>query len=134
VQNPPPGAFLDCLVESAAQYAIYVLHAGGGGWNFGLNPGNYSENLSLTIPKGDYIVEWVNPENGTVMKSDELNHKGGTVNVQSPQYKLDIALSIKKPGLQTPADNSRRNISGVFICRKSPGNGHGAVLRQVLRW
>lgn len=76
-----PGAFARVLSEPGKQYALY-LHNG------------TRCDLHLSLPPGKYITDWINTKDGISLKSEKLNHKGGTIILQSPEYKEDIALRI----------------------------------------
>ncbi|MGI6455714.1 MAG: cellulase family glycosylhydrolase [bacterium] len=50
----------------------------------------------LKIPEGNYRVEWVNTITGNVDKSETVEHPGGNLAVQSPEYDGEIALRINR--------------------------------------
>jgi hypothetical protein len=69
------------LAEAGKQYAFYLM-------------GGKQVSPELNLPKGDYLLEWLNPLDGKVLKKEKLSHAGGKVTVSSPAYKEDIALKI----------------------------------------
>lgn len=71
------------LAEPGKQYAMYLM----GGKQ--VNPG-------IQLPLGSYFLEWINPVNGKVEKKESLHHKGGNVQLTSPEFKEDIALKIMR--------------------------------------
>ena len=81
--NPAKSATVSARVlgEAGKAYAIYVR-------------GGTSAQLTLDLPQGSYKAEWVNTKTGKVDKVEEI--KGGTVNLSSPEYSEDIALSIRQ--------------------------------------
>jgi hypothetical protein len=77
----PAGTSARALVEPGKAYAIY-LHGGD------------RAALELEIPAGSYRAEWLNPRTGIVDKSQDVDHKGGRVTLESPRYGEDVALRI----------------------------------------
>jgi hypothetical protein len=77
----PPGATAQALAEPGVAYAIYIQ-------------GGDQANLTLDIPAGDYQAEWVNPCIGDIEDSQDVNHRGGSLTLESPHYSEDIALRI----------------------------------------
>jgi hypothetical protein len=70
------------LAEPGKAYAIYVLG------------GNKSE-LSVHLPPGRYLAEWVDTKTGSVAKSERFEHTGGPRPLVSPAYGEDVALRIR---------------------------------------
>jgi Putative collagen-binding domain of a collagenase len=81
----PPGATVYTLVEPGRTYAAYIMD----GEKF---------NLSLDVGAGRYRAEWLNPRTGAIDKTQELQHTGGKLNLNSPSYVEDIALKLIKTG------------------------------------
>jgi hypothetical protein len=54
------------------------------------------EALVLDLPGGTYKAEWVDPALGSVLSSATFVHQGGNQELSTPEYKLDIALRIKR--------------------------------------
>jgi hypothetical protein len=71
------------LSETGKQYAAYFLHG-------------QQVSPTLSLPAGDYAVEWMDPVTGTYTKKETLRHKGGKVVITSPPFEFDIALRIVK--------------------------------------
>lgn len=69
------------LAETGKQYAIYWM-------------GGKQVNLELTLPKGNYSLEWISPLTGKTEKKGLLNHSGGKAWLESPVYQEDMALKI----------------------------------------
>jgi hypothetical protein len=103
----PPGAFLRAISEPGKQYALYIHHSRYGCWYwkpmkmgscYTVVPGSYQESLVLNIAPGNYKMEWIDPETGTVYRSDSFIHNGGVRNFDTPPYRIDIALKIVSVG------------------------------------
>jgi hypothetical protein len=61
---------------------------------FPLDSKQRSFELLLEIPGGSYTVDWVNPKTGTVDKSVNFSHAGGSRSLGSPLFTDDVALRI----------------------------------------
>ena len=69
------------LAEPGKQYAVYVF-------------GGSQVTLSLEVPKGQYVAEWLNPVTGAIDRREEVTHGGGVAQLASPSYGEDIALRL----------------------------------------
>jgi hypothetical protein len=76
----PSDATARALAEPGKAYVIYVR-------------GGTQANLVLELPAGRYQAEWLNPRTGTIDKREEVEH-GGTLTLESPLYREDIALRL----------------------------------------
>ncbi|MGL6267821.1 MAG: hypothetical protein ACRC2O_07830, partial [Chitinophagaceae bacterium] len=81
----PIGLKAYMLVEDGIQYAFYIM-------------AGRSISPQFNLPKGTYIVDWLNPVSGTYSHKKEIKHKGGKLTIQSPETSADIALRIKRKG------------------------------------
>jgi hypothetical protein len=54
--------------------------------------------FSLDVGSGKFRAEWLNPRTGAIDKTQELQHDGGKLNLESPSYVEDIALRLLKTG------------------------------------
>lgn len=89
--------FHRALSEPGQQYALYIHHSSEkAGGSYTVVPGDYREELMLNLPAGHYRVDWVDPETGSVLNSINLIHEGGNRTLNTPAYKIDIALKIKR--------------------------------------
>jgi hypothetical protein len=52
--------------------------------------------LQLRLDRGQYRADWIDGLTGTVKQSEEIDHKGGIKEVQSPTFEGEIALRIKQ--------------------------------------
>ncbi|MFB3785038.1 MAG: cellulase family glycosylhydrolase [bacterium] len=71
-----------CLAEAGQAYAFYV--------RFGSQA-----KIRLNIPQGSYQADWIDTLTGKVKQSEKVNHPGGEMILESPEYVDDIALRIK---------------------------------------
>lgn len=69
------------LSEPGRQYAVYLF-------------GGPEAKLSLALPVGTYVAEWVSPVTGKVVKSEAVTATGATTELASPRYEADIALRV----------------------------------------
>jgi hypothetical protein len=77
----PPRTRVYSLSESGKQYAAYF-------WR------GQQITPTLSLPAGNYIVEWIDPASGKQTKKETLRHKGEKVVIESPPFDFDIALRI----------------------------------------
>jgi hypothetical protein len=77
----PSDASARALAEPGAAYAIYIQ-------------GGNQINLTLDIPVSDYKAEWLNPRTGKIDRTQDVNHRGGSLMLASPPYSEDIALRL----------------------------------------
>ncbi len=85
------------LSQYGKQYALYIHHSEGGGEaSYTVTPGHYQETLVLALPAGDYQAEWIDPASGSTLASESFSHAGGTHNLKTPTYTIDIALRITR--------------------------------------
>ena len=61
------------------QYALYIF-------------GGTRGDLTLSLPPGRYVAQWVDPLTGPMDREQTLSHHGGDVVLASPAYEHDIAL------------------------------------------
>ena len=85
------------LSEPGKQYALYIHHSSEKvGGSYCVVPGDYREELVVKLLPGHYRAEWIDPETGSVLASETLEHQGGNRTLKTPAYKIDIALRIKR--------------------------------------
>ena len=53
-------------------------------------------NLTLELPAGKYVAEWIDTKTGAIAKQEKFEHDGGTRKFTAPDYKDDIALRVKR--------------------------------------
>jgi hypothetical protein len=71
------------LSELGRQYAMYFF-------------GGPGAQPLLVLPTGKYIAEWLSPVTGKVLQSETITAKSMPVELSSPEFDPDIALSIKR--------------------------------------
>jgi hypothetical protein len=71
------------LVEEGRAYAIYIN-------------GCNQIDLTISLPRGLYIAQWINTKTGEVDRELSFDHSGGNQLLRSPEYVRDIALRIVK--------------------------------------
>jgi hypothetical protein len=54
--------------------------------------------LSVRLPEGTYVAEWVSPLTGEVLKTDEWEQSGAEHELTTPTFDNDIALRIRPIG------------------------------------
>jgi hypothetical protein len=71
------------LAQAGKAYAIYVN-------------GGKEANVTLDLPRGEYVAEWVNSKTGKTNRKEALAHDGGARELRSPGYSEDIGLRIRR--------------------------------------
>jgi hypothetical protein len=51
--------------------------------------------LEVELPAGKYRAEWISPLSGSVLKTEEFAHGGGTRSLAAPEPAGEIVLRIK---------------------------------------
>lgn len=99
----PEGAFARAISEPGKQYAFYIHHSKYGCWFwepmkmgacYCVVPGNYQEKIVFNIVSGTYNAAWIDPATGNVLHTISFTHDGGNIILNTPIYKIDIALKI----------------------------------------
>ncbi len=85
VQGVPAEGSAYALVEPGRAYAVYVMDG-------------EKANLWMEVAAGRYRAEWLNPRTGAIDKTQNLQHAGGKLSLESPAYVEDIALRLLKTG------------------------------------
>lgn len=83
LHEEPPDPRAWALAEEGKAYAIYI------------KGGNRLE-LQVDLPAGSYRVEWINTKTGETAKSEEIRHADGLARLDSPSYREDIALRVRR--------------------------------------
>jgi hypothetical protein len=52
--------------------------------------------LTVELPAGKYVAEWVDTKTGAIAKREEFKHYGGARKLTAPDHKDDIALRVKR--------------------------------------
>ncbi len=85
------------ISDPGRQYAFYHHHSrwANGSGDYEVLPGEYCDTLSLDLPAGVYVADWVDPATATVVRSERIEHKGGASKLVTPVHRIDIALRLK---------------------------------------
>jgi hypothetical protein len=92
----PTDAFVRCISEPGRQYAIYAHHSVVREPRYVVQPGGYRESWVLDMPQGDYTVEWVDPEQGHLVRREQIGQSGRRLVLTTPPYTVDVALRIRR--------------------------------------
>jgi hypothetical protein len=82
----PAGAFVSALVGER-EAAMYLRR---GGWPLGPAP------LAIERPAGEYVAEWIDTDDGHVVRRDSFAHAGGALRITAPQFAGDVALRVAR--------------------------------------
>jgi hypothetical protein len=97
VRGARPGLYRRGISEPGNQYAFYLHHSGlEPRGSYVVESGRYEETVVLPLPVGTYAAEWVDPESGTIMRTDLFRHGGGTRVMVTPIHAVDVALAIRR--------------------------------------
>ena len=77
----------DALVEAGKQYAAHFFDHG--------NPSPQTLSLTLHLPTGDYAIKWVDVMGGKPTKRERVKSPG-VITITSPEFRREIALSIRR--------------------------------------
>jgi hypothetical protein len=69
---PASHAYSRGMSEPGKQYALYIHHSSERRGSYIVSPGNYHETLMLNLSPGNYQADWVDPERGSVIKSESF--------------------------------------------------------------
>ena len=90
-------AFYRCISQDGKQYALYIHHSTREKETYyQVHPGKYKEDLTVSLPEGQYKVEWINPADGKIISKSSILVKKGDYTLNTPEYTLDIALRLLK--------------------------------------
>jgi hypothetical protein len=77
------GVVAHALSNPGHEYAIYL-------------DGNGPTELTLTLPPGDYKLEWINTKTGATDKTEDFHHASGDKTLTSPTFDNGIALRLTR--------------------------------------
>ena len=92
----PANTGVQCLSEPGRQYAIYVHHSVVREPRYVVQPGVYRESWMLDVPPGQYTLEWVDPEQGHLLRREEVGQFGEHLVLTTPPYIVDVALRMRR--------------------------------------
>ena len=98
VSGVSQGAYCRGISQPGEQYALYLHHSElePNYEYYVVKPGHYHETLVLDLPGGTYKADWIDPTLGSVVSTVTFTHQGGSQNLTTPEYAVDIALRIKR--------------------------------------
>jgi hypothetical protein len=94
----PQGASVRALVKTGEQYLIYVRTGLGQSKEqpaLKRRFGNGELTLEITLPAGEYSVEWLDPQACDTFHRAPLTHTGGVYRASAPGFSDDLALVIR---------------------------------------
>ena len=95
--SPPRDASARVLSAPGRTYAVY-LHRGRVEPNakprYVVDSESRPSSLGLDLPAGRYSLTWTDPKTGAAAGESQLEHPGGTAQLNSPAYSEDVALVI----------------------------------------
>jgi hypothetical protein len=95
----PAGSGVRVLAEPGRSYGIYVYHVerkskDNDRGKFVVVSGEQRVALTLDLPPGKYLAEWVDPKTGGERGKEKFTHPGGERVFNTPSHSEDIALRI----------------------------------------
>jgi len=101
IKTVPDSAFVKALSEPGKQYALYLHHSAAKGkdaiWGYKARVKEFTNKLTLEIPRGTYQLTWVEPATGkTLGGTKDLSHPGGTLSLSTPAFITDIAMRLTR--------------------------------------
>ncbi len=98
VSGVAEGVYCRGMSQPGEQYALYLHHSrlAPNLMYYIAMPGHYKETLVLDLPGGTYKADWVDPAFGSEISSVIFTHQGGKMDLDIPEYTLDVALRIKR--------------------------------------
>jgi hypothetical protein len=88
------GTFVRGISEPGKQYAVYMHHSKNLYVKYVVLPGDYQDDLQLDIPSGVYQADWTDPATGNPIGRIQFSHPGGSLQITTPHYSVDLALRI----------------------------------------
>lgn len=92
------GASAWVLGTPGKSYAMYLHHGSvrkGEKPQYAVDAAPRTTEIGLDIPAGNYRSEWIDTKTGKVAKQERFSHRGGILNVKSPQYAEDTAVRLQ---------------------------------------
>jgi hypothetical protein len=95
----PPGATVRALVKPGQDYLIY-LRTGVNRSKTATAPktefGKGELAIEVTLPAGDFKVEWLDPKTARVVEGSTVGSKGGARQFSVPAFEEDVVLTINR--------------------------------------
>lgn len=94
----PANCFVRVLSEKSRQYAIYLHHSMEKGKGFitgyRADKRQFKDDLTLSLPAGEYILEWINPSTGKLLGKKEKLSFNEDKKLSTPIFFTDIAARL----------------------------------------
>ncbi len=95
VANVPDGMAARAMAEQGRAYAVYLHVSLPKELDLAKLERPRQTSLNLNLPAGRYQADWINTKNGTIEKTETFQHDGGAKSLASPEFVVDVALSVK---------------------------------------
>ena len=116
VSGLPAGALASALAAPGEEYAVYLFRGreeGEWGAHFVATPGAYRHSFTLGgVPKGRYVLDWIDPATGRALASETVDWTGGDLDLETPEYRLDVALRMRAAHQPGPGGGRQRERPG----------------------
>ena len=76
-----PGAVVYALSQPGQAYGVYLR-------------GRAPVDLEMEIPGGNYGVDWISVQSGSIMARSSIKHRGGSLRLVSPKFDGEVALRV----------------------------------------
>ena len=98
----PRGATARALIKPGQDYVVYVRTRAKkqeGGQCRHVSFANRELSFGLTMPAGEFGVEWLDTKSGSRMGRERLKHDGGSRKFFAPAFEDDIAVVVRRVGM-----------------------------------
>ena len=95
----PEHASARLLAEQNRAYALYLHHGRvlhGHAPQYVVDSRSQTARFALNLPAGGYKVTWWRPQTGAREEAGRVDHPGGLLWLSTPEYRQDIALSLRR--------------------------------------
>ena len=101
IQALSVGGSANGISEAGRQYAFYLHHCFTNyrRWHpshYVPTPGLYNTVITIKIDPGEYLLQFINPADLSVLSSQIITSDGEDMDIQCPEYTLDIAFKITR--------------------------------------
>jgi len=98
IGGTPEGTSARVLAQAGKIYAVY-LHRGhvvkDAKPSYQVDSASHPTKLIMELPKGRYVVGWLDPKSGRWTGRRTVTHTGGASTLESPAYREDVALLVR---------------------------------------
>jgi hypothetical protein len=136
------------LVEESKVFALHLSRK---------DTADKGSNIEINLPAGSYEITWVDTKSGNKTNSEITDHPGGWAIIETPEYKEDIALKIRRTnnitddtdisiheaalngqtvqvvnGLEKGIDVNKRDAEGRTALMYASYNGHTEIVKVLI--